>query len=212
MFIVKNVDTNEVIEISPSQIISLRTVKDDKSIVRIRGSRGGLNKSMFTIEKDVESICNEIKKLEGNVDKLGKFHFWNDSTYTIPTFSLLREDCGTPHKEFCLVCGNFRQVYHTQRCGCRAERNFEGKIKNNSISAQMIKIDEDSEMDLKYDKFGYFVKTGSVKNISFSNDEESIAYGFVTINKEKVEVSSYCFDDNKLSEKVGVWYLKEDEK
>ena len=76
----------------------------------------------------------------------------------------------------------------------------------------MIKIDEDSEMDLKYDKFGYFVKTGSVKNITFSNDEESIAYGFVTINKEKVEVSSYCFDDNKLSEKVGVWYLKEDEK
>lgn len=187
----------------PSNIRSMQVKNKNQTIVRVKNVKGLRIKDFLLIEKSLDSIYNEIIALDGK--NIGDFKIPLDSTSfgAIPYIALKRENDGTTHKSFCMVCGFTKQIYHSQKCGCRIKPKFEGKLTGNKISKQAVCINMDSGLDLKYNRFDENWTERTVFDVTF--DDTGMAIGKVKVKDKFVEVTSDDFL-NKLSETKGSWH------
>lgn len=197
--------SDEEYDVMPSNIRNMQVINKNQTLIQVKNIKGIKLKDFLVIDKELDVIYNEIIDLNG--ENLGDFKIPLDSTSfgAIPYIELRREQDGTTHKSFCMVCGFTRQVYHTQRCGCRIKPKFEGKVSKDSITKQSVCINklESDDLGLKYNKFDENWSLRSVYNIVF--DDTGMALGQIKIKNQEINVVSDSFKQ-RLSPKKGEWH------
>lgn len=206
-------DSNEKIKIKPSKISSLQPSLDENiTFVKFFGNRKSVVKGSFYIEKSLQMICDEIKAMNGDLEKLGEFHFFDYNDSHRPQISLLRQADSTKHQSFCLKCGFVKQVYHSQICDCKIHRVFDGVMKDNALTKQIVILSEDSlnaidSFDVSGISFNelddHILNNRTVKNIKIENGE---ATGEITFKGFVIPVVSSSDFNNGLEPKKSVWY------
>lgn len=210
MFQAINADSKEAINITPSQILSLQpNPTNDTTVVVFINARGTLIKGSHFINKSTDAILSEIKALNGDLEKLGDFYFGAYTTNTRPKIKLNREEDSSTHKTFCMACGFTKQVYHSQTCDCKIQRPYNGTLKDNSLTKQLIVLSKDDAEklliadQLKFNKIGDNIAPRTVYDIELNNGD---VFGYTDIKGHKIKVYAEDEFETGLAPKQTLWF------